>query len=131
MYPRTPELRLVVDLPAARVAQLDRIERHLVALRVQEGIAFMEIDDRLADLAAAEDTNTSKLARLIADFESRGTLTDDQRAAFDAIKSEIVGNAASIDAADPEATPAPVEPPADTTPPADAGDGQPDGSTVE
>lgn len=66
-----------------------------------------ELDDRLADLKAVADTNTGKLARLITDFENKGPLTDDQRAALDALKAEIVGNSDAIDAADPETPPAP------------------------
>lgn len=70
-----------------------------------------ELDDRLAELAAAEETNTAKLATLIADFESApGTLNDAQRAALDALKAEIVGNSAAIDAADPNAAGQPVPP---------------------
>lgn len=92
------------------------IRRDLAAIKRELGIHhteqehhMSEIDDRIADLQAAEDTNTGKLARLITDFESKGELTDEQRAALDALKAEIVGNSDAIDAADPEATP-PAEP---------------------
>ncbi len=77
--------------------ELRKLVRHMSAL-----------DDRLADLQAAEDTNTAKLATLLADFENAGTLTDAQTAALDALKNEIVGNSASIDAADPNAATPPT-----------------------
>ena len=86
---------------------LAAIRRELRIDHQQEEKHMAELDDRLAELQAAEDTNTASLARLIADFEAApGTLNDAQRAALDALKAEIVGNAAAIDAADPAAPPA-------------------------
>ena len=77
---------------AAVLAGINHLETHM-----------SELDDRLADLKAVTDTNTAKLATLIADFEAAGTLTPAQTAALDALKAEVVGNSAAIDAADPNA----------------------------
>jgi peptidoglycan hydrolase CwlO-like protein len=82
---------------AAILAGINHLETHM-----------SELDDRLADLKAATDTNTAKLATLIADFEAAGTLTPAQQAALDALKAEVVGNSAAIDAADPNAATPPA-----------------------
>lgn len=82
----------------------DRITRTVTAaLAHTEGDIMSQLDDRLADLQAAETTNSAKLATLIQDFESAGTLTQAQTDALDALKNEVVGNSANIDAADPNA----------------------------
>lgn len=75
----------------------------LAALAHTQGAIMSDLDDRIADLKAAVDTNSAKLATLITDFEAAGTLTADQQTAFDALKAEVVGNSAAIDAADPNA----------------------------
>jgi hypothetical protein len=99
------EVRVIFELSPERRAQLDRIERLQQALAIRMEIDMSELDDRLDDLAAAEDSNTAALARLIADFEGAGNLTDDQRAKLDALKQHIVDNQAAIDAADPAPAP--------------------------
>jgi uncharacterized coiled-coil protein SlyX len=83
------------------VQSLARIERALGIIHEEQENNMAELDDRLAELKAVADTNSGKLAHLITDFENRGPLTDDQRAALDALKAEIVGNSDAIDAADP------------------------------
>lgn len=83
---------------------LDSIITPIVAALAQtKGAIMAQLDDQLADLKAAVDTNTSKLAVLIADFEAAGSLTPAQQSALDALKAEVVGNSDAIDAADPNA----------------------------
>jgi uncharacterized coiled-coil protein SlyX len=100
----------LVAVPAGWAKQVSKdlaaIKRVLGIIHREQEHDMAELDDRLADLQAAEDTNTAKLARLITDFEAAGTLTPDQTAALDALKAEIVGNSDAIDAADPEVPPA-------------------------
>lgn len=68
-----------------------------------------EIDDRLADLAAAEDGEHVVLARLLVDFEAKaGTLSESARAAFDAIKAHVLGDTTAITDTDPQPTAAEV-----------------------
>ena len=75
----------------------------LAALAQTKGAIMAQLDDQLAELKAAVDTNTAKLATLITDFEAAGTLTPAQQSALDALKAEVVGNSTAIDAADPNA----------------------------
>lgn len=95
------DIVLVIEPDHEVHRRLARIERALGIIHQEEEQHMGEIDDRLADLKVVADTNSGKLARLITDFESKGELTDDQRAALDALKAEIVGNSDAIDAADP------------------------------
>lgn len=80
----------------------------LAALAGAKGDIMTLLDDQLTDLKAALDTNSAKLATLIADFEAAGTLTPAQQSALDALKAEVVGNSDAIDAADPNAVTPPV-----------------------
>jgi len=89
----------------------DHITRIIqAALAHTEGDIMSQLDDKLAEIQAVETTNSAKLATLIQDFENAGSLTDAQTAALDALKNEIVGNSAAIDAADPN-VPVVVPPP--------------------
>jgi len=75
----------------------------LAALAQTKGAIMAQLDDQLAELKAAVDTNSAKLAVLITDFENAGSLTPEQQTALDALKAEVVGNSDAIDAADPNA----------------------------
>ena len=75
----------------------------LAASTATTGAHMSELDDRLADLQATADGNTAAIARLVADFEAAGSLTDAQRAKLDALKQHLLDNQATIDAADPAA----------------------------
>lgn len=79
------------------------IQPILAALAGAKGEIMSQLDDQLAELKAAVDTNSAKLAVLITDFENAGSLTPEQQAALDALKAEVVGNSDAIDAADPNA----------------------------
>lgn len=75
----------------------------IAASQATTGAHMSELDDRLADIQATEDSNTADIARLITDFENAGSLTADQVAKLDALKQHLLDNQAAIDAADPAA----------------------------
>jgi hypothetical protein len=86
------------------IADPDQIVHPILAALAQtKGAIMAQLDDKLAELKAAVDTNSAKLAVLITDFENAGSLTPEQQTALDALKAEVVGNSDAIDAADPNA----------------------------
>lgn len=99
--------------------QLDRIEHKIDANHRTEEKFMGDLDNELTDIEGAEASEHTDVQRIIADLEAKatdGTITDEERARLEALKSEIAADDAAINAGDP----APV-----VTDPAVPGDGAP------
>jgi hypothetical protein len=104
-------LHQIRDTGAAILAAINQLGE-------QMGAGFNTLDEGLAGVVAAVDTEDADVTRVLADFAAKvaGQLTTEQQAEFQSIIDKVSASTTAIDTADPVAPAAPAAAPVATTP---------------